>query len=44
MKELVLYSNTEFYKFVLNYICEKYSDKIHKFQYLSEHVTKQYEY
>ena len=44
MKELVLYSNTEFYKFVLNYICEKYSDQIHKFQYLSEHVTKQYEY
>ena len=44
MKELVLFSNTDFFKFVLNYICEKYSDQVNQFQYLSEHVTKRYEY
>ena len=44
MKELVIYSNTDFFKYVLNYICEKYSDQVNRFQYLSEHVTKRYEY
>ena len=44
MKELVIYSNTDFFKYVLNYICEKYSDQVDRFQYLSEHVTKRYEY
>jgi len=44
MKELVIYSNTDFFKYVLNYICEKYPEKVNQFQYLSEHVTKRYEY
>ena len=44
MKELVIYSNTDFFKYVLNYICEKYSEQVNRFQYLSEHVTKRYEY
>ena len=35
MKELILYSNTDFYKSVLNYIYEKYNDKFNSFEYLA---------
>ena len=44
MKELILYSNTDFYKSVLNYIYEKYNDKFNSFEYLAESTVKPYEY
>ena len=44
MKELKLYSNNDFFKSVLNYICSKYDEKVDNFQYLSEHICKRYEY
>ena len=44
MNHLYLNSNTEFYKYVLHYIYEKYSDQINHFEYLSENNIKPYEY
>ena len=44
MKELILYSNNDFYSAVLNFIYEKYNDKIDRFEYLAESTIKPYEY
>ena len=44
MKVLILYSNKDFYKSVLNYIYEKYNDKFNRFEYLAESTVKPYEY
>ena len=45
-KELVLYSNDEFYDFVLHYICshEDLSKNVTSFRYLSESNLRPYEY
>ena len=42
--ELSLYSNATFYKHVLHYVYSNYSNKINKFEYLSESTIKPYEY
>ena len=42
--QLVLFSNTTFYKYVLNYIYITNKDKIKSFEYLSENLIKPYEY
>jgi Cdc6-like AAA superfamily ATPase len=44
MNELILYSNNDFYNAVLNFIYEKYNDKINRFEYLAESTIKPYEY
>ena len=45
-KELILYSNDEFFDYVVHYICseENISKKINKFKYLSESTLKPFEY
>ena len=45
-KELVLYSNNEFYDYVLHYICseENLSEKVNSFCYLEESNLRSYEY
>ena len=45
-KELVLYSNDEFYDFVLHYICshEDLSKNVTSLRYLSESNLRPYEY
>ena len=45
-KELVLYSNNEFYEYVLHYICseENLSKKVKSFCYLEESNLRSYEY
>ena len=42
--QLVLFSNTTFYIYVLNYIYITNKDKIKSFEYLSENLIKPYEY
>lgn len=45
-KELILYSNDEFFDYVVHYICSEknISKKINKFKYLSESTLKSFEY
>ena len=45
-KELILFSNDEFFDYVVHYICseENISKKINKFKYLSESTLKPFEY
>ena len=45
-KELILLSNNEFYNYVLHYICseEQLSEKVNKFNYLSESTLKPYHF
>ena len=45
-KELILFSNDEFFDYVVHYICseESISKKINKFKYLSESTLKPFEY
>ena len=45
-KELILSSHDEFYNYVLHYICseEQLSEKVNKFNYLSESTLKPYQY
>ena len=45
-KELILYSNDEFFDYVVHYICSEknISKKINKFKYLSESTLKPFEY
>ena len=45
-KELILFSNDEFFNYVVHYVCSEdiISGKINKFKYLSESTLKPYEY
>ena len=45
-KELILFSNDEFFDYIVHYICseENISKKINKFKYLSESTLKPFEY
>ena len=45
-KELILFSNDEFFNYVVHYVCSEniISQKINKFKYLSESTLKPYEY
>ena len=46
MNELILYSNDEFYDYILHYICseEELSKNVNSFRYLSESNLRPYEY